>query len=291
MKPMNSKKLFSELVNKLTLPESADEKQQLVIRVMEHELALSTTEILMEKEPEVSSEVLAQLDNIIQRLNQNEPIQYIFGEADFLGRKFMVNPAVLIPRRETEELVKLVPHPAAPISDEPTEIRIVDIGTGSGCIAISLKALLPQANVFATDISDEALAVAQQNVERLEPAVQLIKHDILTEDIPVTDVDILVSNPPYITQQEKKIMRQNVVDYEPHVALFVPDSDPLVFYKALAARAKKVLKPAGKVLVEINERMGMDTANVFEAEGYSDISIVKDISNKDRIVTATWNPS
>jgi release factor glutamine methyltransferase len=288
---MNSKKLFSDLVQKTTLTESVDEIQQLVFRVLEHELGLSTTEILMEKEVEISTETLTRINDIVERLNRNEPIQYIFGEAEFLGRKFLVNASVLIPRPETEELVKLVPHPAAPYPTGPNEINIIDIGTGSGCIAITLKAFMPQANVYATDISEDALAIARQNVERLEPEVQLIKHDILQEDIPVTAVDIVVSNPPYIAHYEKQAMQQNVVAYEPHVALFVQDDDPLQFYKAIALRAKKVLKPGGKVLVEINERLGEDTAKVFEAEGYSDISIIKDISNKDRIVTATWNPS
>jgi release factor glutamine methyltransferase len=288
---MNSKKLFSDLAQKITLPETVDEIQQLVFRVMERELNLSTTEILMEKEVEISPDEIQKLEAMVGRLNRNEPVQYIFGEADFLGQKFLVSSSVLIPRPETEELVKLVPHPPAPVSDELAEIKIIDIGTGSGCIAVSLKALMPQVTVYATDISEDALAVARQNVERLEPEVKVIRHDILTEAIPVMDVDIIVSNPPYIAQHEIQTMQQNVVAYEPHVALFVSDNDPLVFYKAIAARSKNVLKPGGKVLVEINERLGEDTAKVFEAEGYSDISIIKDINNKDRIVTATWNPS
>jgi release factor glutamine methyltransferase len=286
---MNSKKLYSELVEKINVEESTDEIQQLAFRVLEHELGLSTTEILMEKEIDVGPETLNQLSTIADRLNRNEPIQYILGDTEFMGKTFLVSPAVLIPRPETEELVKHVPFPPAGTAD--TEIKILDIGTGSGCIAISLKSLIPQAEVFATDVSEEALEIARKNGARLEPQVQFLQHDILSQDIPVQNLDIIVSNPPYIAQREKVSMQQNVLDYEPDVALFVSDDDPLLFYKAIASKSKKVLKPGGKVIAEINEQLGTETATLFQSEGYEEVSIIKDVNNKDRIVTATWNPA
>lgn len=287
---MNAKKLFSNFIHQITLEESAEEIQHLAFRVLEHELGLSTTEILMEKDVDVSDDMLTKLNSIASRLNNHEPLQYILGDEEFMGRRFLVSPAVLIPRPETEELVRLVPFPPPVLTDEPP-IKILDIGTGSGCIAISLKSLIPQAEVYASDISDEALAIAKRNVERLEPEVTLLKHDILKDDIPVSELDIIVSNPPYVAQHEKKSMQQHVLDHEPHVALFVPDNDPLIFYKAIAARGKCVLKPGGKVIVEINAQLGESTAAVFETEGYSDISLISDINGKDRFITATWNPA
>lgn len=286
---MNAKKLHAEFVEKIKLEESAEEIQQLGFMVMEHELGLSTTEILMEKEVEVPTDVQNKLVTIVQRLNDHEPIQYVLGDEEFLGRRFLVSPAVLIPRPETEELVKQVPFP--PATGEETTVRILDIGTGSGCIAISLKSLMPHAEVYATDVSNEALTIAQKNIERLEPQVKLLKHDILHEDIPVHDLDVIVSNPPYVTQQEKESMQQHVLDHEPHVALFVPDNDPLVFYKAIAARGKKVLKPGGKVVVEINALYGNETVSVFESENYTDVVLIKDMHGKNRFVLATWNPA
>lgn len=286
---MNAKKLYGDFIAKINLEESAEEIQQLGFMVLEHELGLSATEILMEKDVEVSTDIQNKLNIIAQRLNEHEPIQYILGDAEFLGRRFLVSPAVLIPRPETEELVKLVPLQIS--SGEENPIRILDIGTGSGCIAISLKELMPFAEVYATDVSEAALAVAQKNIERLEPQVKLLKHDILNEDIPVQDVDTIVSNPPYVAQQEKTSMQKNVLDHEPHMALFVPDNDPLVFYKAIALRGKKVLKPGGHVVVEINALLGSETISVFESENYSNIILMKDMNGKDRFVLATWNPA
>ncbi len=287
---MNAKKCYSDFLQKITLKESTEEIQHIAFRVMEHELGLATTEILMEQEVEISADALTKLNAIAERLNNHEPIQYILGDEEFMGRPFLVSPAVLIPRPETEELVKLVPFPP-PVSDNEPPLRILDIGTGSGCIAISLKSLMPQAEVYATDISEDALTVARKNADRLEPRVRLLKHDILNENIPVSDLDFIVSNPPYVAQHEKKSMQQHVLDHEPHLALFVPDNDPLVFYRAIASRGKVVLKPGGKVIVEINAQLGESTVAVFKTEGYSDISLSKDMNGKDRFVTATWNPA
>lgn len=277
---MNSKKLFADLVQRITLPESDDEIRQLVSMLIEHVLELSTSQVFSEVEIELTPELEIQIADCVKRLNNHEPIQYIIGKADFLGSTFLVSPSVLIPRPETEELAELIRQ--YPIS------TALDIGTGSGCLAISLKLDKPKADVYATDISDEALQVAIQNSERLGASIEFLKHDILTEVIPVTELDVIVSNPPYITLQEKDKMKPNVLDYEPHLALFVQHTDPLVFYRAIADKSRSALTPGGRVVVEINEHLGKAVADVFANAGYYNVSVVKDINGKDRIVSAHY---
>ncbi|MBX2965240.1 MAG: peptide chain release factor N(5)-glutamine methyltransferase [Cyclobacteriaceae bacterium] len=283
---MNAKKLYTGFIQKLTLDESAEEIQQLGFRVMEHKLGLSATDVLMEKDIPVPDEILAALDNIANRLNNHEPVQYILAEEEFLGKRFIVTPAVLIPRPETEELVHLA---SSHIAGSGDTFKILDIGTGSGCIAVSLRLLFPQAEVYASDASEDALTIAQKNANRHEARVNLFKHDILNEDILVSELDIIVSNPPYVAQHEKEQMQQHVLAHEPHLALFVPDNDPLIFYKAIALRGKRALKSGGKIVVEINALYGAQIVSVFESEGYSGVSISKDINGQERFVCATFN--
>lgn len=285
---MNSKKLFSELVLQIDLDERADEINQLVLMAMEFVFGLTPTESLMGKEIAISREQQEQLNGIITRINQHEPIQYITGYAYFYNRKFSVNPQVLIPRPETEELVQ---HVIQSLEGQRHDLKILDIGTGSGCIPVTLKCELPFAQVFATDVSPDALAVANINAVTWNAQVSFLQHNILKEDIPWNNLDSIVSNPPYITQSEIQLMQENVLRYEPHLALFTPDHDPLIFYKAIATQGKRALKPGGKVWVEINAQLGKNTAFVFEAEGYSNVTLVKDLNSKDRFITATWNPA
>ncbi|MCU0357618.1 MAG: peptide chain release factor N(5)-glutamine methyltransferase, partial [Cyclobacteriaceae bacterium] len=167
----------------------------------------------------------------------------------------------------------------------------LEIGTGSGCIPITLQLLYPKANVYATDISEDALHVARANAREWKAVVNFIRHDILTEEIPFTSLDLIGSNPPYIAPAEEHTLADNVRKHEPHLALFAVGEDPLIFYLNIARKAKKALRPAGYVVVEINERFGEETAEIFRHEGYSDIRIVRDVSGKQRIVTATWKPS
>jgi release factor glutamine methyltransferase len=283
---MNSKKLFVELALKIHLTESADEINQLVFLLMEHVFGLSSTEILTGREVLWDTGHQEKMFALIHRLNQHEPIHYILGEAWFYGRKFTVNPAVLIPRPETEELIETA-LTVLPNNREQAA-HILDIGTGSGCIPITLKLERHAVSVYATDISEEALRVARLNARNLRAHVEFLRHDILTETIPFTGLDLIVSNPPYITYAERWAMQANVLEHEPHTALFATGDDPLIFYKNIARKAKIALKPGGHVVVEINEKFGDETAAVFDAEKYADITLRKDIAGKDRIVTATW---
>lgn len=228
----------------------------------------------------------AQLSNIINRLQQGEPLQYIEGETQFYGIKFYVNPAVLIPRPETTELVDWI------IRDNPNKpIRILDLGTGSGCIAIALSRQLPQATIDACDISSEALAMAKKNNESNDTQVTFFIHDMLNTTTPLPhSYDILVSNPPYIRQSEAKEMARNVTEWEPHTALFVPDNDALRFYHAIAEIGQtEALRPGGSIYVEINQALGKETVNLFETYGYQEVTLRKDIYGNERMVRVIKN--
>lgn len=270
----NSKVLFKSLKSRLTLSD-ADEVHAIALAIMKKHYHFSITDILSEKEIEE-----VDFTDVIQRLNRHEPLQYILGEADFYGRKFKVNSSVLIPRPETELLIReiLKHHPVAPV--------ILDIGTGSGCIAISLKLEIPTAKVLALDISEEALHVANENSKNLCAEVEFINRNFL-HDFSIDPVDIIVSNPPYVCEGEKTSMNKNVLDYEPHQALFVPNDDPLLFYKVIAKRRQLLLRPKGKVFAEINELLGKEVKELFETAGFSSVQIIKDLDGKDRIVVAT----
>jgi len=283
----NSKALFQYLVQQITLNEDPDEIHNMAYYILENLVGLSRTDILSERSID-SSFSEEKIREVVKRINQHEPLHYILGEAYFFGRKFMVNPAVLIPRPETEELVQVI---LSEIKKQPTsseadsdKIKILDIGTGSGCIPITLALEVPNASVFAVDISEDALQVAWQNSDLLSASVTFSKLDILKDEIPFQYLDVIVSNPPYIALSEKKDMRHNVVDYEPHLALFVEENDPLIFYKAITSKSKNVLKPGGLLAVEINERFGKETAELFELNNFQNVEIIKDLSGKERIV-------
>lgn len=276
-KTVNSKKLFSELILQLNLDEPAGEISQMILMLMEHEFGLPPFKLLTGTDVKWNSEAQSRWADYIDRLNRHEPVQYILGEADFFGRKFRVNPSVLIPRPETEELV----HYAKQFNPQ----RILDIGTGSGCIAISLQ-LETKAMVVATDVSDDALVLANKNAKQLNANVEFHKHNVLTNEFPFGDLDLIVSNPPYIPMREKNAMKLNVLNYEPHVALFVENDDPLIFYKAIAEKSRKTLVAGGSVVVEINENYGDDVAAVFLNAGYKSVMVHKDIMKKDRMVIA-----
>jgi release factor glutamine methyltransferase len=279
----DSKGLFEDFLAKITLSDDEDEISAVAFMVFENVLGISRMDILRAKSVEPSSDQLSRLEKIAERINQHEPIQYILGEADFFGRKFRVNSAVLIPRPETEELVREVKNF---IGRTSAAGNMMDIGTGSGCIAVTLSLEFPHARVYASDVSREALTVAEENSKRLGAKVLFIHHDILLSSIATDDLDIVVSNPPYVTKLEKGQMAANVTRFEPHSALFVPDNDPLIFYKAIASKAYAALKTGGLLAVEINEKFGRDVAQIFFDAGFHDIGVVKDISGKERIVRA-----
>lgn len=228
----------------------------------------------------LTAEQEALLDNAIERLKKQEPIQYILGYGDFCGLRFKVTQATLIPRPETSELVEWI------TSEATGKESILDIGTGSGCIAVSLAHKLPQSKVTAWDISNEALAVASENSKENGQTVTFEQVDILAYEPTGEQFDIIVSNPPYIKENEKEAMHSNVLDWEPHTALFVPDSDPLLFYCAIAEKGLTILKPGGRLYFEINRAHGKETMEMLAALGYTGIELRKDFADNDRMIRA-----
>jgi release factor glutamine methyltransferase len=280
----NSKAIFQDFVRQITLTADAEEVSAITYFVFEKLFGLTRTDILRDKQFPLSESQKTALKNVIRRINDHEPVQYILGEAIFFGRKFLVNPSVLIPRPETEELIiEVLVHVKAHNKKEP--IKVLDIGTGSGCIPITLSLEIPGSELYATDISQDALHVAKQNSKMHGANVSFVLHDILKEDIPFPGLDVVVSNPPYVTFSEKGKMKSNVVDHEPHLALFVPENDALIFYKALAVKGFDALKNQGSLCVEINERFGREVSELFSRAGFREVKILKDISEKDRIVS------
>ena len=244
-------------------------------------LCLDALDIYLGKDMILSECKERELENIIFRLQKNEPIQYIRGFAEFDGRRFKVAPGVLIPRPETVELVELIAR------ENTSARRLLDIGTGSGCIAISLDKKLPEAEVEAWDISEDALAIARENNKELAADVTFLQRDVLSDDWEkAPSFDVIVSNPPYVTEAEKKDMDANVLDWEPELALFVPDDDPLRFYRRIVDLGRELLLPDGKLYFEINQAYGRETAHILEMNQYHDVRVIRDIFGKDRIVTA-----
>lgn len=245
-------------------------------------LHLSTMELYTGKDMNFSTKAWKEVEDILSRLKQREPLQYILQEAPFCGLSFHVEKGVLIPRPETEELVEWM------VSDyqEAGKVRILDIGTGSGCIPVTLAERLSEAEVASCDVSAEALKVAAVNVKRYGDKVTLFQADILQDELPDCQVDVLVSNPPYITDSERKDMEANVLDWEPELALFVPDTDPLRFYRRIARKGLDWLTEGGALYFEINRAYGAETVRMLEECGYRDIVLRKDLSGNDRMIKA-----
>ena len=242
----------------------------------------STLELYGGKDKEISGKHRDVLDEMIRRLKKNEPIQYIIGIETFGGLTFEVNQNVLIPRPETRELVEWIAEDCQ--LEDPC--KILDIGTGSGCIAISLAKLLGQAEVEAWDVSEGALQVARRNAERNQVDVLFRKMDVLG-DVPEGMLyDVIVSNPPYIAEKEKPQMEHNVLDWEPSIALFVPDEDPLLFYRRIAQLGGSMLKKGGSLYYEINQAYGQETMGMLASMGYQSIELRKDAWGNDRMVKA-----
>lgn len=244
-------------------------------------LGQDTVDYYLGKDIILSSKQADELGDIMRRLRNFEPIQYVQGVARFLGREFKVAPGVLIPRPETEELVELM------LKETPADARILDIGTGSGCIAVSLSKELPGAKVTAWDVSEKALGVARENNAALQADVRFVLRDVLDcRSSPEECYDVIVSNPPYVLEREKLEMERNVLDWEPSLALFVPDADPLLFYRRIAELGRTLLVPGGRLYFEINRAFGEETAAMLRGQGYINLRILKDISGNDRIVIA-----
>ena len=253
--------------------------------VFEHYLSTSATDFALNRDIRISESKIVELWRVIKQLNNDVPVQYITGRAYFRELVLEVNEHVLIPRSETEELVEWVLNDLVGIQNEPSRpLQCWDIGTGSGAIAISLAKELKGSRVFASDISEKALEVARRNAEMNQTSVHFFLHDILKDPMPEQRFDCIVSNPPYVRESEKAFMHKNVLDYEPHQALFVTDNDPLLYYSSIVSAAKATLNPSGVLYVEINEALGRETAELFEQNGFSAVEIRKDMHGKERMV-------
>lgn len=249
--------------------------------VCENRLGMRFTDVIVE--PAAPCPDYEELPQILAAIRDHCPAQYITGFAWFLDRKFAVREGVLIPRPETEELVRMI----ADRYKGRSGLRVLDVGTGSGCIAVTLAAELKQAEVVAVDVSESALEVARENARRHRVSVDFVQCDMLQEG-PSGHFDLIVSNPPYVTLQEKDEMRPNVLRYEPHRALFVPDDDPLVFYRVIAEYGCRSLNPGGMLWFELNERYGSEVASLLEQSGYSEVAVHDDMFGKQRMAEAVW---
>lgn len=253
--------------------------------IIEKLTGFSRTEIIVNKNTLFSIEQHHVIESFIQKLKKFIPIQYILGETEFYGLTFNVNESVLIPRPETEELVDWIRNE----NNGNSNLKILDIGTGSGCIAISLKHEFPTAEVDAFDISENALKTAQNNANINKLSVRFTEVDILNAPDTLNKWDIIVSNPPYVLENEKTDMDANVLNYEPHLALFVPDNDPLLFYRNIAIFAQKQLNNNGKLYFEINRQYGQATVELLCNIGFTNVELRKDISGNDRMIKAVIN--
>lgn len=306
--------IYNELRDALLPRYDAREARAVALLVLEDAFGVPRMDVYADKVRHFSEEERRRLQNILQRLAAGEPVQYVLGRAAFCGMNLRVTPATLIPRPETAELVDAAETLCEKILEtlpaDQKPLQILDAGTGSGCIALALAQRLPHAKVEAWDISSEALDVARQNAAEQNLNVDFQQRDILTEaadcttepvnpSTSISDAEIksiskksslryhlIVSNPPYIAERERPDMAAHVLDYEPHTALFVPDDDPLRFYRALAHIARRTLHPGGALAVEINQAYGTETLQLFAAAGFTSLTLLKDAFGRDRIVTA-----
>lgn len=278
--------MFRTLRTRLAAVYPDGEAQAIVFLVLEKLFGLSRTDVLMGGLEQLTAEQTAELEQVMLRLEQGEPVQYVLGVADFDGMTLGVAPGVLIPRPETEELVEWI----AEDFEGAKHLRILDVGTGSGCIALSLARRFTDASVTAWDISDDALRIASANAEKLGLDVEFKKRDALCAEVLEADVanyDIIVSNPPYICEKERADMDNNVLQHEPETALFVPDNDPLLFYRAISDLAQKMLRSGGCLYFEINREYGKETAGMMRTMGFDSVELRKDFMENDRMVKGT----
>ncbi len=274
----NARQIWEETSKRLYKVHEKREAEAIAFILLEDQFQIFKADILVGQKKEINQD---KLEALVQRLLVGEPLQYVTGSTEFYGRKFFTQEGVLIPRPETEELVALILD-----ENHKSGHKVLDIGVGSGCIAISL-ALETKGKVYGSDISSNALQLAKQNADHLSAEVELIAHDILTTEIPLDDLDIIVSNPPYIPNQDKQMMHANVLDHEPEQALFVPDDKPLLFYEAVARRSKGKLREEGKLYFEVHERYGNEVQSLLEEIGYSNVCIHQDMQGKNRMISAT----
>ena len=274
--------LYTYIKQKLIAASYAEAEASALARwILEEEFGFSTLELYAGKDTDFPMEKRKRLNDILVRLARFEPIQYIIGKTEFCGLTLKVSSDVLIPRPETAELVDWI------VSDCPQSgLRVLDIGTGSGCIAITLAERMVEAEVSAWDISEKALAVARENALHNNVRIAFSCMDVFNEPTATSVFDIIVSNPPYITESERTEMERNVLDYEPETALFVPDTDPLRFYRRIAHIGNQMLKPGGKLFFEINRAYGSETAAMLKYGGYSQVEVRSDSYGNARMIKA-----
>lgn len=274
------KEAIEQLKNGLAAVAEPQEAQAMIRIICEDIFNYDQVDVALRQDSELPEFAQQRITDIISRLQRHEPLQYIVGSARFHGHRFKVTPAVLIPRPETEQLVDLIVD-----ENSASDLRVLDIGTGSGCIAISLARALKFAQVDALDVSRDALAVARENAAALKVRVNFFESDILSPQ-PAARYDIIVSNPPYVCWHERESMECNVKDYEPGQALFVPDNDPLLFYKAIAPYAAQSLEKGGRLYLEINQRFGQEVKKLLEESGLDEIRIIEDSYGNTRFAAA-----
>lgn len=246
---------------------------------IEAEFGLTKFEFKQSQQRLSESELLA-VRSVVKRLQNNEPIQYVLGFTEFYGCKIKVNSNVLIPRPETEELVDLI------LKNSDDNLSILDIGTGSGCIPIALKKTNPSFKIVGLDISGGAIELAKESADLNSVSIQFLERNILSDELSDLDkFDIIVSNPPYVLESDKKKMAENVLEFEPHLALFVADADPLLFYNRIADLGLKKLNSKGEIYFEIHENFGQQTKDMLEHKGYKNVKIIADLQGKDRMIS------
>jgi release factor glutamine methyltransferase len=278
---MTIKAVFKQYIKDLEQIYSNGEAVAIAYIIFQYFIACTKTDIVSREGETINTADLNMLNNALQKLLKQEPVQYVVGEAWFYNLKFKVTNAVLIPRPETEELVLEVIH----FLKNSKGKKVLDIGTGSGCIPISIKKNVPTANVFALDICEAALEIARANALANMTSITFQKINILDEVLfaSLPSFDVIVSNPPYIPENEKQLLAENVTKYEPHLALFVPNQDPLIFYKKIAHFAKTNLNVNGRIFLEVHEDLAQETASIFRTENY-DVTIKKDMQGKNRML-------
>jgi release factor glutamine methyltransferase len=284
---MKLKQYRSQFIKELTSIYDEGEAESFFYLILEEKKQLRRVDLALQPELKITTEEIALWNSLLEQLKLEKPIQYLLGKTSFYGLDFEVNKHVLIPRPETEELVDwIIKNQNSKVKNG--SLKILDIGTGSGCIAISLAKNLPNATIFAIDVSEQALATAQKNANLNNVTITFISQNILdTKDLN-QEFDIIVSNPPYVRNLEKEEIKKNVLDNEPHLALFVENNDALLFYRIIAELAQKNLKKPGELYFEINQYLGKETTDLLEKMSFMQIELRKDIYDNDRMIKAVF---
>ncbi len=279
---MQIKQYRSQFIKELSSIYGVDEAESFFYLILEEQKQLKRIDLALQTDLVFSDADLEYWETILEELKKEIPVQYLLGKTHFYGLEFEVNENVLIPRPETEELVEWIIAENSKI-EKLNDLKILDIGTGSGCIAVSLAKNIPNAQVFAIDVSEKALAIARKNAEINDANVTFIHKNILETIDLEQEFDIIVSNPPYVRNLEKEEIKKNVLDYEPHLALFVEDDDALIFYRKIAELAQKNLAPNGQLFFEINQYLGKEMIALLEKMNFKNVELRKDIYGNDRM--------